>query len=64
MFADPVPFPSEETELRPRLDIVEGMEELAKTLPSNLKIIYSCFRLYGPRFTKQAEKLRQKHLNR
>ncbi len=61
MFADPVPFPSEETELRPRLDIVEGMEELAKTLPSNLKIIYSCFRLYGPRFTKHAEKLRRKH---
>jgi hypothetical protein len=61
LFADPVPYPSEDSELRPRLDIVEGMEELAKTLPRGVKIVYSCFRLYGPRFSKYAEKLRLQH---
>ena len=57
-FANPVPYPSEDTILKPRLDVVEGMEELAKTLPPNTKIVYSCVRLYGPHFTRKVEKLR------
>ncbi len=58
MYADPVAYPSEASELRPRLDVVEGMEDLAKTLPRGVKIVYSCVRLYGPRFSKQVEKIR------
>ncbi len=60
-YADPVPYPSEASELRPRLDVVEGMEELAKTLPRGVKIVYSCIRLYGPRFSRQVAKLRAAH---
>jgi hypothetical protein len=55
---EPVPYPSEGSELRPRLDVVEGMEALAKTLPRGAKIVYSCIRLYGPRFSRQVERLR------
>ncbi len=57
-FANPVAFPSEETRLMPRLDIVDGMEELATTLPRGVKTVFSCFRLYGPRFSHRIEKLR------
>ena len=59
--AEPVAFPSEETTLRPRLDVVEGLEELAKTLPRGLRIVYSCFRVYGPRFTSRVERLTREH---
>ncbi len=59
--AEPVAFPSEETTLMPRLDVVEGLEALAKTLPSGLKIVYSCFRVYGPRFTTRVERLTREH---
>lgn len=54
-----VPYPSEESRLMPRPDVVQGMEALAKTMPPNLKIVYGCYRLYGPRFTKLVQKLRQ-----
>jgi ferredoxin len=57
-FADPVPFPSEKTSVRPRLDIVEGMEEVARSLPSGAKVVYSCIRLYGPKFSRYVERLR------
>ena len=59
-FANPVAYPSEENLLKPRMDIVPGMEELAKTLPRNTRIVYGCIRLYGPRFTAQVAKLRSK----
>lgn len=58
MAGEPVAFPAEETSLRPRLDIVEGMEDLARTLPAGLKIVFTCIRLYGPCFSRQVEKLR------
>lgn len=60
-FAQPVAYPTEESRLMPRLDVVEGMEALAKTLPSNLKVVFSCYRLYGPGFTKFVKKLRLAH---
>ena len=58
-YAGPVAYPAEESRLMPRPDIVEGMEALAKTMPPNLKIVYSCYRLYGPRFTRLVQKLRE-----
>ncbi len=61
-FAQPVAFPSEESRIMPRPDVVPGMEALAKTLPPNLNVIFSCYRLYGPRFTKSVEKLRSEHV--
>ena len=59
--AEPVAYPSEPSRLLPRPDVVPGMEALAATLPSNLKIVYSCYRLYGPRFTKLVRKLRRQY---
>jgi hypothetical protein len=57
-FADPVPFPSEESSVRPVLDILPGLEEVAKTIRPGTKVVYSCIRLYGPRFSRNVERLR------
>ncbi len=58
-YAQPMAFPSEESWLIQRTDVVPGMEALAKTLPQNLKIVFTCYRLYGPRFSKRVTQLRQ-----
>jgi len=58
MAADPVAYPSEESTLVPRMDVVPGMEDLAKTLPRGMKIVYSCCRVFGPKFTRRVEILR------
>ncbi|WP_156038229.1 hypothetical protein, partial [Acidiphilium angustum] len=50
-FAHPVPFPAEESLLLPRTDVIPGMEALAKTIPRGLKVVFTCYRLYGPRFS-------------
>jgi ferredoxin len=63
-FAEKVAFPAEETRLMPRLDVVEGMEELAKTLPKGLKVVFSCFRLHGPAFTRKVQAMRAAHAER
>ena len=47
--------------LLPRFDVALGMEELAKMLPPGLKVVFTCVRLYGPRFSKRVEQLRQEH---
>ena len=57
----PVAYPSEDSRLMPRRDVVEGMESLAKTLPPNLPVVFSCCRLFGPRFSKKILELRQAH---
>ena len=36
-----------------RTDVVPGMEALAATLPANLDVIFSCYRLYGLAFTRK-----------
>lgn len=61
-FAQPIAFPSEESRLIQRTDVVPGMEALAKTLPQNLKIVFTCYRLYGPHFTKRVAQLRHGEL--
>jgi hypothetical protein len=58
-FARPLPFPTETTRLMQRTDIVPGMEAVAKTLPPGLKVVFTCYRLYGPRFTKHIKRLRR-----
>ncbi len=57
----PVAYPGEDSRLLPRRDVVEGMEELAKTLPPKLPVVFSCLRLFGPRFSRKILKLRQEH---
>jgi len=59
--AQPIPFPSENSKILPRTDVVAGMEELAKTLPPGLKVVFTCYRLYGSRFTRRVERLRQEY---
>jgi hypothetical protein len=59
---DAIAYPSEESRLMPRPDVLPGMEALAKTMPPNLKIVYSCYRLYGPRFTALVKKLRRENI--
>jgi len=34
-----------------RTDVTPGLEALARTLPPNLEVVFSCYRLYGPEFT-------------
>ena len=55
---EPVAYPSEDSRLMPRPDIVPGLEALARTMPPNVKIVYGCYRLYGPRFTRLVQRLR------
>ncbi|MCB8878345.1 hypothetical protein [Acidisoma silvae] len=55
---DPVPFPSEETDLHPRPNVPAGMEELEKTLPRGLKVVFSSVRVFGPRFSRRIARLR------
>ena len=57
-YAQPVAFPSEESRLIERTDAVPGMEALAKTFPPGLRIVFTCYRLYGPRFSKRVAQLR------
>lgn len=60
-YAQPMAYPSEESMVLPRFDVALGMEELAKALPPGLKVVFTCIRLYGPRFSKRVEQLRQKY---
>jgi hypothetical protein len=60
-FAVPVPYPAEPSRLMPRTDVVPGMENVAKNLPSQFKIVFACYRLFGPKFTTQVQRLRREH---
>lgn len=59
-YAQPIPYPVEESRLMPRTDVMPGMEKLASSMPQNLTIVYSCYRLHGRRFTARVEELRAK----
>lgn len=60
-FAAPIAYPSEESVVIARTDVALGMEELAQALPRGLKVVYTCVRVYGPRFSKRVAQLRQEH---
>lgn len=57
--AEPVPYPAEDSQVVPRPDIPDGMAELARTLPRGITVVFSCLRVYGPRFSRQVERLRK-----
>ncbi len=61
MVSPPLAYPSEDSWLLPRPDVVPGMEPLAKKLPPGLNVVFSAYRLYGPRFSKLVQKLRKEH---
>ncbi len=42
-----------------RTDIQPGMEALAEQLPKGVDIVMSCYRLHGPRFSKQVARMLQ-----
>lgn len=44
---------SDDGRLIPRTDVLPGMEEIAKLAPQGAKVIYACYRLYGPAFTEE-----------
>lgn len=60
-FAEPVAYPNDESRLVQRTDVVPGMEALAKTLPAGLEIVFSCYRLFSPRFSRRVERMRREH---
>ncbi len=53
----PVRFPKDEGRLLPRTDVTPDMEQVARSLPPGLPVIYSCYRLHGRTFTKVVERL-------
>lgn len=49
----PLRCTSDEGRLIPRTDVTPGMEALARTLPNGLEVVFSCYRLYSPEFTRK-----------
>jgi ferredoxin len=60
-FAVPVAYPAEPSRLMPRTDVVPGVEDVARHLPSQFKIVFTCYRLFGPKFTAQVQRLRREY---
>ncbi len=56
--ARPVAFPDDAGRLVQRTDVVPGMEALARTLPTGVEVVFSCYRLFGKDFTKRVQRLR------
>jgi hypothetical protein len=57
-YAKPIAYPREPSTLHPRPGVPDGMHDLAKTLPPGLTVVFTCFRLFGPRFSAQIARLR------
>ena len=49
----PLRCASDEGRLIERTDVVPGMEAIARTLPPGVPVVLSCYRLYGPQFTRK-----------
>lgn len=58
LYAEPVPFPRDEGRMVWRTDVQPGLESLARRLPAGLKVVFACYRLFGPDFTRQVQRLR------
>jgi len=54
-----VAWPVEASRLMPRTDVLPGMETLARTLPGHLRIVFGCYRLFGPRFSAAVGRMRR-----
>ncbi|HEY3697637.1 hypothetical protein [Phenylobacterium sp.] len=49
----PLRCSGDEGRLIHRTDVTPGLEALARTLPRDVDIVFSCYRLYGPEFTRR-----------
>ncbi len=49
----PLRCSADEGRLISRTDVTPGLEALASSLPAGLEVVFSCYRLYGPEFTKR-----------
>ena len=49
----PLRCSADEGRLIHRTDVTPGLEALAATLPPNVEVVFSCYRLYGPEFTAE-----------
>lgn len=60
---EPMPCPADEGRLIQRTDVVPGMEALAlsieKTRPKGVEVVFACYRLYAPSFTRRVERIRK-----
>jgi hypothetical protein len=55
--AEAVDYPAEEPRLIPRTDVPPGMEELAVQLRPGQEVVFACYRLFGPEFSRTVERL-------
>lgn len=53
LMEQPLRCSADEGRLIYRTDVTPGLEALAKTLPAGGPIIFSCYRLYGPEFSRR-----------
>lgn len=53
----PVRFPKDEGRVVQRTDMTPGLEQLAGMAPPGLEVVYACYRLHGPAFTRQVQRL-------
>jgi hypothetical protein len=49
----PLACDADEGRLIPRTDITPGLESIAAQLPKDAEVVLSCYRLYGPEFTRK-----------
>lgn len=59
LYDQPVAWPSHDGRLVPRTDVMPGMEELAATLAKDREVVFTCYRLFDPDFTRRVERLRR-----
>jgi hypothetical protein len=55
----PLRCTSDEGRLIHRTDVLPGLEAVAATLPKGMEIVFSCYRLYGPDFTRRVVDARE-----
>jgi hypothetical protein len=58
--AQPVAFPEYPGRMIYRTDVTPGLEPLARTLPKQTQVVFSCYRLHGPEFTELVQELEQR----
>lgn len=55
---DPLQCGADEGRLIHRTDVTPGLEAIAAQMPPGQEVVFSCYRLYGPEFTRTVERAR------
>jgi hypothetical protein len=53
LYESPLACPDDEGRLIYRTDVTPGLEPIAESLPKDLEVVFSCYRLYDSSFTRQ-----------